>query len=241
MRTASEDEREGAGLAGLMRALRGVKPRIRLGSLEVNVITPEFLAACAEQGGFAPHFHLSLQSGSGRVLAAMNRKYTPEEYAGKVRLIREYFPEAGITTDVIAGFPTETEAEFREGLEFIRAVRFSDIHCFPYSRRSGTKAAELPDLPAEVKRERLTRLLEAKGGLKRAFALENRGKIRTFLPEDLDGGLKMGYTENYLKVYVPVGEATGGGLAKVRVGEPYGEGAKAEIISREEENGLSVL
>lgn len=225
-------DREGAGLAGLMRALAGVRPRIRLGSLEVGVVTRDFLEACAEQGGFAPHFHLSLQSGSGRVLMAMNRKYTPEAYAEKVALIREYFPAAGITTDVIAGFPTETEAEFCEGLAFVRAMRFADVHCFPYSRRSGTEAAKLPDFSAEIKHDRLERLLSLKAELKRNFALENVGRVLEFLPEECEGGMRTGYTENYLKVYV----ADGGGRdirQKVRVTEPYGEGARA--VKAEEE------
>ena len=223
-------DREGKGLAGLICALKGIKPRIRLGSLEVGVITPAFLQACVEHGNVAPHFHLSLQSGSKRVLSAMNRKYTPEEYQKRVDLIRQYFPHAGITTDVIAGFPTETEAEFEESLAFIRKIGFADVHCFPYSRRTGTEAAKLPDTPPDVKKERLHRLLDVKQGLKKAFAVQNAGQTALVLPEDQEDGYVVGYTENYLKVYLQGERDYGDDFVNVEISDVFRDGAKAKIL-----------
>lgn len=224
-------DREGKGLTGLIYALKGIKARIRLGSLEVGVITPEFLQACLSHGGVAPHFHLSLQSGSKRVLSAMNRKYTPDEYAERVDMIRQYFPLAGITTDVIAGFPTETDAEFEESLAFIQKIGFADVHCFPYSRRTGTEAAKLPDTPPDVKKERLHHLLNVKQGLKKAFARQNAGQVAFVLPEDQEDGYVVGYTENYLKVYLPSDVACGNDFVKVEIGDVFRDGAKANILS----------
>ena len=142
---------DGITLTGLMVALKGVDCRIRLGSLEVNVIDHEFLQALKKLKDFAPHFHLSLQSGSNAVLNAMNRHYTREEYIEKVNLIREYFPDAAITTDIIVGFPTETEQDFLDSVDIVEKVKFADIHPFPFSPRSGTVAYQMKDLSPEIK------------------------------------------------------------------------------------------
>ena len=121
-----------------------------LSSLEVCVITCDFLQILQSNKYFTPNFHLSLQSGSDRVLAAMNRKYTAAEYLEKVNLIREYFPNARLTTDIICGFPTETEEEHRETIAFVKKVGFDGAHVFPYSRRTGTTAAEMPQVQSGV-------------------------------------------------------------------------------------------
>jgi threonylcarbamoyladenosine tRNA methylthiotransferase MtaB len=121
-----------------------------LSSLEVCVITPDFLQALKSNKHFIPNFHLSLQSGSDRVLSAMNRKYTTAEYFEKTKLIRKHFQNARLTTDIICGFPTETEEEHRETIAFVRKVKFDGIHVFPYSRRTGTKAADMPQIQDSV-------------------------------------------------------------------------------------------
>ncbi|MBP5467533.1 MAG: tRNA (N(6)-L-threonylcarbamoyladenosine(37)-C(2))-methylthiotransferase MtaB [Clostridia bacterium] len=157
---------ENTDFAGLITALKGVNARIRLGSLEARVIDDRLLTALKNLNNFAPHFHLSLQSGADAVLKKMNRKYTREEFIEKVALIRKYFPLAGITTDIIAGFPTETEEAFLETLSIIDEVKFSDIHPFSFSPRRGTPAYKMPDLPPEVKKARLNRLIETKKRLK---------------------------------------------------------------------------
>ena len=124
--------------------------RIRLGSLETRVITDELLKATIGLKKFCPHFHLSLQSGNDQTLKDMNRKYTTEFYMSRVDLIRKYYPKAAITTDLICGFPTETEEQFAGTLEFIDKVAFSDMHIFAYSKREGTAAAKYKMLCGDV-------------------------------------------------------------------------------------------
>lgn len=225
----SDYDYNGVNLAGLMKALSKVNCRIRLGSLEVNVITEEFLTALKNLKDFAPQFHLSLQSGSNAVLKKMNRHYTAEEYLEKVNLIREYFPTAGITTDIIAGFPTETEENFNETLEFIDKVKFSDIHPFIYSPRSGTVAYKMEDLDHRIKKERLDKLLVKKAECKREFQNFMSGKTEEFIFEENIDGYGEGYSGNYIRLYVK--GYNGDSLPKkVVIKEPYGDGALAEII-----------
>ena len=219
----------GKNLTDLLYYLKDVPCRIRLGSLEVNIIDDAFLLACQSLNDFAPHFHLSLQSGSDAVLKKMNRHYTAEEYLEKVKLIRSYFPDAAITTDIIAGFPTETEENFEETLAFVRRVRFSAIHCFPFSARSGTVAGRMKDLPMSVKKERVERLLaEGKAGHE-AFIAENLNTVQEFIPETETDGFWAGYTGNYIRVYVENCKA--GGRYRVRLTGRFRDGALAEIIN----------
>ena len=219
---------ENVNLTGLMESLKGVQSRIRLGSLEAGVVDDGFLQALKGLKDFAPHFHLSLQSGSDAVLKKMNRKYTREEFIEKVALIRQYFPFAGITTDIIAGFPTETEEDFNETLSLIEEVKFSDIHPFIFSPREGTPAYKLQDIPSDIKKARLDRLLEEKKKLKNEFALKMQGKTLRFLPEEYKNGYTAGYSENYLRLYVK-GEFTTGKIIDVKVDAPYSDGAIARI------------
>ncbi len=222
---------EGVKLSGLINRLKGVEKRIRLGSIEVNVIDEELLTELNGLKEFAPHFHLSLQSGSNAVLKSMNRKYTAEEFIERVELIRKFFPNAGITTDVIAAFPTETEEDFNQTLDLIEKVEFSDVHPFTYSPREGTVAYKLKDLPVEVKRERLIKLLNAKLKNKLAFIKKQEGKILAFLPEESSNGVTVGYSENYIRLYVKGNYS--GEVIKVKVLSPYEGGAKAEIYKGE--------
>ena len=121
-----------------------------MSSMEVGIINSEFLQILKANKSFVPNFHLSLQSGSDRVLAAMNRKYTTAEYYEKTKLIRSVLPNARLTTDIICGFPTETEAEHKETIAFVKKVGFDGIHVFPFSRRPGTKAADMPQVQSGV-------------------------------------------------------------------------------------------
>ncbi len=224
-------EYNGIKLSGLIEKLKGVQKRIRLGSIENNVVDKELLSALKGLKDFAPHFHLSLQSGSNAVLKSMNRKYTAEEFIERVNLIREYFPNAGITTDIIAGFPTETEEDFNKTLELIEKAEFSDIHPFTYSPREGTASYKLKDLPIEVKRERLIKLLNVKLKNKLAFIKKQEGKILSFLPEESYDGVTVGYSENYIRLYVK-GNIKGD-IVKVKVLTPHEGGAFAEIYKGE--------
>lgn len=219
----------GIKLTGLMKRLKDVSCRIRLGSLEANVIDEEFLSSLRELKNFAPHFHLSLQSGSDRVLESMNRHYTADEYYKKTCLIREFFPYAGITTDIIVGFPTETEEDFNKTLALVDKVKFSDIHPFVFSPRHGTRAFEMKDLPPEVKKTRQEKLLAKKQESKKAFAVSMVGKTLEFLSEEQRDGYAVGYSGNYLRLYVK-NSPEEKNIVKVKVTKPFKDGALADII-----------
>ena len=210
-------------LGALLLLLKDIPARIRLGSVEPSLITREFLEKMRTAGNVVPHFHLSLQSGSSAVLRAMNRHYTREEYLEKCALVYEYFPDAAITTDIIVGYPTETEADFEASLAIVEDAGFSRVHAFPFSPREGTNAFKLKDLPAKIKRERMGRMLEAAARAEEKYIARFIGRERIALFEE-DGG----YTENYLRVYAE--GAREGGLYRVRLTERTGDGVRAEII-----------
>ncbi|MDE7306821.1 MAG: MiaB/RimO family radical SAM methylthiotransferase [Clostridia bacterium] len=149
------------GLHKLILSLKDVDKRIRLGSLECSAVSDDFLSALKNLKDFAPQFHLSLQSGSDAVLKAMNRRYTRAEYLAKCKSIYKYFPDAAITTDIIAGFATETEEDFLQSLSIIEEAGFARVHAFAFSPREGTAAFRLKAVPADIKSERLHRLLSA--------------------------------------------------------------------------------
>ena len=132
----------------------------------------------------------------------MNRKYTTEQYYQKVQLIRKYFPNSAITTDVIVGYPTETEEEFNNCLEFCKKVNFADIHCFPYSSRKGTVGAKLKDLSAEIKKERMQKIICLKNEFIYNFYLQNQNQVLDFVPESYSNGYTYGTTGNYIKCKV---------------------------------------
>lgn len=210
-------------LGGLLTKLKDVPARIRLGSLEAGIVTEDFLKAMKLAGNVAAHFHLSLQSGSTAVLRAMNRRYTREEYLECCRKIYEYFPDAGITTDIIVGYPTETEQDFEDSLTIIEAAGFARVHCFPFSMRAGTAAAKLKDLPANVKKERMGRISAAAKDAETRFVQKFLGEELEVLFED-DGG----YSENYIRVYAE--GAREGQLCRVRLLSQEKDGARAEIL-----------
>ena len=175
--------------------------RIRLGSLEVGVITEEFLQATRQLKHFCPHFHLSLQSGDDSVLLAMNRHYNTAEYLAAVNMIRRYYPSASITTDIIVGYPTETEEMFENSMAFARKVGFSDIHVFSYSSRRGTVAGRMPVLPASTVADRQCRLSAVKRELVGNYLNTCIGMPQQVLFETETDGLWVGHTPNYVKVY----------------------------------------
>lgn len=188
-------------IAGLLTALQKYGMRFRLGSLEVGVITDDFLRAAKELKAFCPHFHLSLQSGDDAVLKDMNRRYDTKAYAAAVAKIREYFPDAAITTDIIVGFPTESEQSFENTLNFAREIGFSDIHVFPYSSRKGTAAGRLKPLPADVLLKRQKIMTALKRELSEKFMLSQLGKEQEVVFETKEDGMWCGHSRNYVKVY----------------------------------------
>lgn len=220
-------KKEGRTLTDLITALGDYPERVRFGSLEARIISREFLEALKRLPAFCPHFHLSLQSGSDDVLKDMNRHYTAREYLDKVNLIREYFPDAGITTDVIVGFSTESEENFEESMAFLREVGFSDVHVFPYSRREGTRAAKLPVLPRETVVRRRDIALKVKEELKTAFIDSMVGKTVNVLTEEEREGEFVGYSENYLRTYF-TGKREIGKIYALTITGPYRDGVRAK-------------
>ena len=219
---------EGKKLPELMEALKDFDCRFRFGSLEVCSITEELLKATKKLKDFAPHFHLSLQSGSTAVLKAMNRHYTADEFAEKVELIRKYYPDSAITTDIIVGYSAETEEYFEETLAFCDRVKFADIHCFPYSVREGTNGAKLKKLPDAVKKARLEKLMAKKAELKNEYITKNIGKILNFIPEEEVDGYTVGYTENYIRIYLK--NCLPQVKVKVKLTAVFKDGALAEVV-----------
>ena len=211
----------GEDLPGLIQSIsevEGVK-RIRLSSLEPKLITREFVSSLSRIRQICPHFHLSLQSGSDGVLKRMNRHYTSEEYASAVDVIREYFSDPAITTDIITGFPGETEEEFEETIAFADRMDFYEMHVFKYSRRRGTAADKMSgQITEEVKHERSSRLLYLNKTKKREF--EDRhimnGKLPEVLFEDMEEvrgkQFRTGYTREYIKVYDESGKYHAGDI-----------------------------
>lgn len=217
----------GINLAGLISSLSTLNVRIRLGSLEENVITEEFLLALKNLKNFAPHFHLSLQSGCDNTLKAMRRRYTTQEFERGVNLIRKHFDNASITTDVIVGYPTETDLDFSSSLEFIEKLEFSDLHIFCYSEREGTLSSKLKDLPSSVKKERSERLFKIKELSKSRFISKNMQIIQDVIIEEIEGDYSVGYTGNYIKVYVD--KPLKCGQYKIKLTAPFRDGALGEL------------
>ena len=182
-------------------SIEGIE-RIRLGSLEPNLINEEFMKRYAALDKTCDHFHLSLQSGSDNIIKRMNRKYSTEEYRNNVKLIRKYMPEAGITTDIIVGFPGESDEEFNETLEFVKDIQFSRIHVFKYSIREGTKAAEMENqVDDSIKTKRSKELIDLADSISSEFMSKfiNRD-LRVLIETEKDDNIYEGYTTNYLKV-----------------------------------------
>ena len=190
-------DENGNTLKEVLLALKDMPTRLRLGSIEVGLITPEFLTALQQVKNFAPHFHLSLQSGSTSVLKSMNRHYTREEYLEKCRLLYKFFPDAAITTDIIVGFATETEEDFLQSVSIIDEAAFAQVHAFPYSPREGTNAYKrFKELPSAVKKARVEILLGKAAQARKKYLEKFLGREMTVVPELFENGYTDGYTEN---------------------------------------------
>ena len=203
-----EETRE--SLLSLIQAVHQVDGirRIRLGSLEPRIITEEFMEGISSLPKVCPHFHLSLQSGCNKTLSDMNRRYTAEEYAEKCALIRRFYPAPALTTDVIVGFPMETEEDFRESYEFVKNIHFYETHIFKYSRRQGTKAAamkgQLTEAEKSVRSEKMLELHEKRA---KEFETSMLGKnLEILLEEEVEINEKkylMGHSCEYIKAVIP--------------------------------------
>ena len=202
-----KEERE--SLLSLIQAVSKVAgiQRIRLGSLEPRIITEEFLEGIVATGKVCPHFHLSLQSGCNKTLKNMNRRYSAQEYAEKCDLIRRYYPAPALTTDVIVGFPMETEEDFEESYEFVKKIHFYETHIFKYSRRHGTKAASMDgQLTEAAKAQRSDRMLELHEIRAREYEEAMIGKKMELLLEEeieIDGRpWYVGHSREYVRAVI---------------------------------------
>jgi threonylcarbamoyladenosine tRNA methylthiotransferase MtaB len=227
---------DGLDLKGLLQRIldeTGIV-RLRLSSLQPPEITPE-LVKLWHDSRLCPHFHLSLQSGSDSVLNRMKRRYDTADYRRAVSMIRDSVPDVAITTDIIVGFPGETDAEFEASLAFCRDMRFARTHVFPYSPRPGTAAAVMkPVVPAAIKKQRSREMLALAEESALAFHKRFRDKTMDVLWEQRSGGVWSGLTGNYIKVYAASRDNLANYLAPVKLLAPYRDGVWGEMEKTKE-------
>ncbi len=196
--------------------------RIRLSSLEPRIITEEFVKTLANKSKLCPHFHLSLQSGSKETLIRMNRKYTPDDYYNRCEIIRKYYKNPAITTDIIVGFPGETEEEFEKTIAFLEKVQFSQMHIFKYSKRKGTKAESMPNqVPEQMKTKRSEILFESEKKMRMKYLDYFIGSKDVVLTEEEtaigDTIYMIGHTTRYVKVAIPAQDLKSNELVNVNI------------------------
>ncbi len=217
-------------LADLLSSISNVPCRIRISSMEMNIITPELLKVMLAMPNFCDHFHLSMQSACDKTLKDMNRHYTVDEYIAKVDAIRNAFPHASITTDLIIGFPGETDQDFEETLENVAKIGFADMHIFPYSRREGTVASRKPMVDAQVVADRVAKMSALRDAKKKEFLSKQNGMVYEVLFEQEKDGYLVGHARNFTKVYILSGLAEPNTLAMVRCREPYLDGVLGDFV-----------
>ena len=219
-------------LQDLVAALCQAVPdlRIRLGSLEPRTVDEDFCQALGRFSNLCPQFHLSLQSGCDSVLTRMHRRYDTARFLESVRLLRQTWPGCAVTTDLIVGFPGETEEEFEKTLDFLDQAAFSQMHIFPYSRRPGTVADRLPDqVDPAVKEARAARAAEKAEALSRAYRQAMVGSLFPVLFEQPEGDLFAGHAPNYVKVLVPPEAGLKGQVRQVRILQVLPEGVLGQL------------
>lgn len=212
------DDLENYRLSDLLWELDKVEglERVRISSIEASQIDEKMLEVLKGSSKMCRHFHIPLQAGSNEVLKRMRRKYTIEEFEHKIKMIREFMPDVAITTDIIVGFPGETDELFREGFEAIKRIGFSEMHVFPYSKRTGTPAARMEDqVDEEVKHARVHELIDLSETMQLAYAQKFIGQVLDIIPEKDEKGLSgegsaTGFSDNYLQVrFAAPGDLTG--------------------------------
>ncbi|WP_368504852.1 tRNA (N(6)-L-threonylcarbamoyladenosine(37)-C(2))-methylthiotransferase MtaB [Alkalihalophilus sp. As8PL] len=224
-----------------LEQVEGLK-RIRISSIEASQLTDEVINVIDRSEKVVRHLHIPLQSGSNTVLKRMRRKYTMEFFAERLDRLKEALPGLAVTSDVIVGFPGETEEEFQETFDFIAKHKFSELHVFPYSKRTGTPAARMDEqVDEEVKNKRVHRLIELSNQLAKEYSSQFEGEVLEVIPEERDkdnpnSGMYIGYTDNYLKVKVKATEEMIGKIVKVKIakaGYPYNEGEFVRVVEDE--------
>lgn len=231
-------------LSDLEMNVDGLK-RLRISSIEASQITGEVIDVVNQSHVMARHLHIPLQSGSDGVLKRMHRKYTTAFFADKIAGLRKALPDFALTSDVIVGFPGETDEEFEETYNFIRKLKFAELHVFPYSQRTGTLAAQMPDqVPVHVKHERVERLIELSNRLSEEYAAKYKDSVLEVIPEEPlnhheQDGYFVGFTDNYLKVKFryPSHDIVGK-LVRVKItktGYPINEGSFVRVLDDDEQ------
>ena len=235
------DFQTGEDLGDLLRAVDAIPGigRVRLGSLDPTLMRPAFVEKIRELTSLAPHFHLSMQSGSNRVLAAMKRKYNRSQALEAIRRLREAIPDVQFTTDMIVGFPGETDEDFADTLALAKEARFLMIHVFPYSRRQGTPAADMPDqIPEETKHQRVRALQAVAAGIRKEILSEvvRTSPVVPVLFETFDGTDAIGHTPSFLQVRAPSAQPLHGQILRVMLdgAEANGDGCIGRILTEEE-------
>ena len=226
------DLKNGDTLLSVIRAVHDIAgvERIRLGSLEPVIATADFARALGEMPKLCPQFHLALQSGCDSVLRRMRRRYDTAAFRESAQALRAVFPDCALTTDVMSGFPGETDAEHRQSLDFCREMRFARMHVFPYSEREGTAAATLPDpVPRHIREERARELIALGAGMAEDYRRAQLGTVRRVLFEQCAEGVSVGYTPEYMRCEAP-GTVCGQTLP-VRMTGLLPEGFSGEIVT----------
>lgn len=228
-------------LKDLEAEVNGLK-RLRISSIEASQITDEIIQVINDSKVIVRHLHIPLQSGSNSVLQRMRRKYTMEFFGERLDRLKEALPGLAVTSDVIVGFPGETEEEFMETYNFIKKHKFSELHVFPYSKRTGTPAARMEEqIDEDIKNERVHRLITLSDQLAKEYASSFEDQVLEVIPEDRfkndqESGLFEGYSDNYLKVVFSGSEDMIGKIVKVKVskaGYPYNEGQFVRVVNED--------
>ncbi|MFC3418006.1 tRNA (N(6)-L-threonylcarbamoyladenosine(37)-C(2))-methylthiotransferase MtaB [Salinicoccus hispanicus] len=220
-------------LAQLLRDLEEVDGlnRLRISSIEASQLTDEVIDVINDSNKIVRHLHIPIQSGSDTVLKRMRRKYTMEFFESRIIKLKAIMPNVAITSDVIVGFPGETEEEFKETYDFIKKHHFSELHVFPYSIRTGTPAARMTDqIDENIKNDRVHQLIELSDSLAQSYAEQFKDDVLEIIPEEEKDGKLMGHADNYMKVEVEGDASLTGELVKVKVTEPGYPVSKGEIV-----------
>src|SRR5690625_574126 len=225
-------------LRDLETKVNGLK-RIRISSIEASQITDEVIEVLDSSEKIVRHLHIPVQSGSNTVLARMRRKYSADFYEERVNKIKKALPDLAITSDIIVGFPGETDEEFNETYEFVKRIKYAELHVFPFSRRTGTPAARMTNqVEANVKDERVKKMIELSTGLAKDYARQFENTVLEVIPETIcstNSNYLEGYSDNYLKVRFEGPEELIGSIVKVKVnktGYPMNEGTFVKVFER---------
>ena len=224
---------QGVDLAGLLEEIDRIPGvgRIRLGSLDPSLIKEDFVRRIARLPSLAPHFHLSMQSGSDRILARMKRKYNTAMALAGIERLRRAIPDVSFTTDMIVGFPQESEEDFNATMEFARKAGFLMIHVFPYSRRTGTPAATMAgQIPGEVKKDRVARLSSLERSLREKIHRASVGRVYPVLFETDTEGFSVGHTPNFIEITVPTARPLSGETHEVVITEAREQDCLGELL-----------